>query len=178
MPLSGAEKYLENGTPSHLVIFTGLQNIWKDIGNKPQALEQSYGECVLPQYDGLKFKEVLRKIFDERDAFNYAFGVNLPLGMETNYPFPLPKRYNLIPPQLWMGKTKNKNEATTKLHRDVGDGYLGQIIGRKKLILYSPNQHEALYPVRGYNNFQPCLVDCDNPDFKSTRSLNLLLHMK
>jgi ribosomal protein L16 Arg81 hydroxylase len=56
------------------------------------------------------------------------------------------------------------NRVSTLLHRDSGDAFLAQIIGSKRLKLYSPDQTPFMYPFKSYNRDQPCWVNPWEPD--------------
>ncbi len=58
------------------------------------------------------------------------------------------------------------NQVSTLLHRDSGDAFLGQIIGRKRFKLYAPNQTPYMYVYKSYNRDQPCWVDPWAPDLE------------
>ena len=54
---------------------------------------------------------------------------------------------------------------TSSLHRDPLTGFLLQVIGRKRLDLYSADQEALVYPHRAYNNYQPCWFKPEAPDY-------------
>lgn len=71
---------------------------------------------------------------------------------------------DFIPPQLWLGAVPT-HIPTSSLHRDPHTGFLLQVIGRKRLDLYSADQADILYTHKAYNNYQPCWFKPENPDY-------------
>lgn len=72
---------------------------------------------------------------------------------------------DFVPPQLWFGAVATDVPATP-LHRDPLTGFLFQVMGRKRLDLYSADQAELLYPYKSYNTYQKCWFQPDKPDFE------------
>lgn len=94
----------------------------------------------------------------------YSYGCAVPEAMRAEFSFPYFDESNLSPKQLWIGTCSPL--LVTGLHRDARPVLLAQILGRKRVILYSPNQSEFMYARRAYNTYyQQCWVDPDNPDF-------------
>jgi hypothetical protein len=94
----------------------------------------------------------------------YTEGCTLPEAMRADF---MPHRFTLddyIEPQIWLGAVPVDVPASS-LHRDPLDGFLFQVMGRKKLVLYSPDQAPLLYPMKAWNNYQPCWVGkvCTTP---------------
>ncbi|WP_366658012.1 cupin-like domain-containing protein [Fodinicurvata sp. EGI_FJ10296] len=54
---------------------------------------------------------------------------------------------------------------TSSLHRDPLTGFLLQVIGRKRLDLYSADQAELIYPMKSYNLYQPCWFKPEAPNY-------------
>ncbi len=102
-----------------------------------------------------------------------AAQVTMPLAtaerlIETMQPDFLPGFFSLhdyTEPQIWLGSVPTDIPAST-LHRDPLDGLLYQFIGRKRLLLFAPDQADKLYPMRAWNNYQPCWVQPDRPDYE------------
>ena len=94
----------------------------------------------------------------------YTEGCFLPEPMHKDF---LPNHFtrdDYIEPQIWLGSVP-VNVPASSLHHDPLDGFLYQIMGRKKFILYAPDQAPYLYPMKAYNNYQPCWVKPEAPDF-------------
>lgn len=58
---------------------------------------------------------------------------------------------------------------TSSLHRDPLTGFLFQVMGRKRLDLYSADQADLLYPMKAYNLYQPCWFKPEAPDYNYHR---------
>lgn len=101
------------------------------------------------------------------DGFNkiYTEGCRLPEAMKKEFCPPYFTLHDYIEPQIWLGCVPVSTPASS-LHRDPYDGFLYQLIGRKKLIMYPPNQAGYLYPLKSYNNYQPCWVNPHEPDLQ------------
>jgi hypothetical protein len=94
----------------------------------------------------------------------YTEGCLLPEAMRSDF---LPLRFcrdDYTEPQIWLGSVPTETPASS-LHRDPLDGFLYQIMGRKRLILISPDQEDCVYPMKAWNNYQPCWVKPEAPDF-------------
>lgn len=98
-------------------------------------------------------------------AANYSVGVRLPqeVGKYFAPPFFDSEAYNT--PQLWMGAAAGE-EPVTALHRDCLTGVLCHLYGRKKFLLFSPDQAELVYPFKRFNAHQPCRVAPSAPNLE------------
>jgi hypothetical protein len=94
----------------------------------------------------------------------YTEGAALPEAMWPDFGPLFFDREDFIPPQLWLGAVPT-HIPTSSLHRDPLNGFLMQVIGRKRLDLYSADQAELLYPLKAYNLYQPCWFKPEAPDF-------------
>jgi hypothetical protein len=96
----------------------------------------------------------------------YSAGCPLSPQLAALFPFPIfpAGAYHPVA-QLWAG-VRREHTLVTPLHCDVAASFLAQIHGRKKVWLYAPWQRELLYPIDGFNTYQPCCVDAAQPDFK------------
>lgn len=111
----------------------------------------------------------LSEFLDALDASNdnlppYTLGSVMPPEMVGYFPAPFFDPTSFGPTQIWMGS--GANQISTLLHRDSGDAFLGQLIGRKNFKLYSPDQTPYLYVFKSYNRDQPCWVNPWEPDFE------------
>jgi hypothetical protein len=83
-----------------------------------------------------------------------------------------------IAPLMWIGSSGQR----TLLHRDPYHNFHSQIVGRKRWLLFAPDQDACLYPRRGYAGYQPCDVDPDDcdfatfPAFERAHSIEVILH--
>ncbi|WP_167856145.1 cupin-like domain-containing protein [Natronospirillum operosum] len=110
----------------------------------------------------------------------YTEGCALPEAMRSAFVPGYFSLHDYIEPQIWLGSVPVTMPAST-LHRDPMDGFLYQIMGRKRLILYSPDQAPLLYPMKAWNNYQPCWVSPEQPEyqrfprFKEAQRLEVIL---
>ena len=95
----------------------------------------------------------------------YTEGCALPIAMRSAFVPGYFSLHDYIEPQIWLGSVPVTIPAST-LHRDPMDGFLYQIMGRKRLILYSPDQAPLMYPRKAWNNYQPCWVSPEQPDYQ------------
>lgn len=95
----------------------------------------------------------------------YSAGCPLSPQLAALFPFPHFSTAGAYHPvaQLWAG-VRREHALVTPLHCDVAASFLAQIHGRKKFWLFAPWQHELLYPIGGFNTYQPCCVDAAQPD--------------
>ena len=98
------------------------------------------------------------------DASTYTNGSPLPAEMWDAFGPLYFDKEDFVPPQLWFGATPT-NRPATNLHRDTMTGFLHQVIGRKRLDLYSADQAPLVYPMKAYNSYQRCWFDPNAPDF-------------
>ena len=94
----------------------------------------------------------------------YSAGCPLSPQLAALFPFPIfaAGAYHPVA-QLWAG-VRREHKLVTPLHCDVAASFLAQVHGRKKFWLFPPWQHELLYPIGGFNTYQPCCVDAAQPD--------------
>ncbi|HEX6095456.1 MAG TPA: cupin-like domain-containing protein [Thermoanaerobaculia bacterium] len=96
---------------------------------------------------------------------NYSVGVSLPPECSKFFVPPFLDRGSFNTPQLWMGSAAGE-EPVTALHRDCQTGFLCHLYGRKKFLLYSPDQAELVYPFKRFNAHQPCRVVPSAPNLE------------
>lgn len=96
-----------------------------------------------------------------------AYSIGVPLSQQCWDYFvpPFFDREAFETPQLWMGAAKGE-EPVTALHRDCLTGFLCHLYGRKKFLLYSPDQAELVYPVKRFNGYQRCRVAPTAPNLE------------
>ena len=95
----------------------------------------------------------------------YTEGATLPKEMWPDFGPLFFDAEEFIPPQLWLGSVPT-HMPTSSLHRDPLTGFLLQVIGRKRLDLYSADQAPLLAPMKAYNNYQPCWFKPEDPDYE------------
>jgi hypothetical protein len=96
---------------------------------------------------------------------NYSVGVPLPQEFWNYFVPAFFDREAFNTPQLWMGSAAGQ-EPVTELHRDCLTGMLCHLYGRKKFLLYSPDQAELVYPFKRFNAHQPCRVAPSAPNLE------------
>lgn len=154
---------IEAGRPT---ISTGALDHWAlswDFG----YLNEHFGDIVIRSNLG---NTTLGEYIDRLDQPNpekipYTFGADLPQEMLEFFEPPLFAKESFAHAQLWMGCAPD--QISTLLHRDSGDAFLGQIIGRKRLILFAPDETEFLYTYKSYNRDQPCWYNAWERDFET-----------
>ena len=111
----------------------------------------------------------------------YTEGCLLPPQMIDDFLPHYFSKHDFSAPQIWLGSVPTDVPASS-LHRDPLDGFLYQIMGRKKIVLFSPDQAQYLYPMKSYNNYQPCWVKYESPNlndfplFKNAKPIEVVLH--
>lgn len=124
-------------------------------------------------------RDYVQAIRGESSA-NYSVGVSLPQECWDHFVPPFFEREAFNAPQLWMGAAAGQ-EPVTALHRDCLTGVLCHLYGRKKFLLYSPDQAELVYPYKRFNAHQPCRVAPSAPDleryplFAQARGIEVIL---
>ncbi len=165
-------------------LVTGLLDNWEFLSLSLEEIKQKYGKVKLrPKSSGDKvIYETLNDFIDQMEKSSnqvYTEGCDLPLVMRSKFQLPYLDWKHVNSPLLWMG-TKTGNTPCTGLHRDCHYGLLTNLFGRKRIVLYSPEQSENLYPVGAFNMFQSCAiwnVDQVNtnefPLFKNAKSIEV-----
>ncbi|WP_342051350.1 MULTISPECIES: cupin-like domain-containing protein [unclassified Cupriavidus] len=123
-----------------------------------ETLATSYGHCMLDI--GVSLGAVIARISAGEAV--YTHGCKAPDGLAAKVQGDFYGRGRWGIPQLWMGSRSSR--LVTGLHREVSSAFLVQVIGRKKLLLYRPDQHLFVYARRAHGSLQQCWVDPDEPD--------------
>ncbi|MCB9228021.1 MAG: cupin-like domain-containing protein [Deltaproteobacteria bacterium] len=95
----------------------------------------------------------------------YTNGCLIPDELHSHFPFGEFAKLSLHSVQLWLGSA-HKEKPITRLHCDFASSLLFQVMGKKTVDLYAPNQHKWLYLERSCNMYQPSLVQVHKPDYK------------
>ncbi len=159
------------------IIITGLEPTPPCDDWSLDRLEQEYGEAVVfmrSASDHVTMKRFVAELRNPGEGQvkggsslefkSYTEGSRLPDEMAGNFGTMYFETEDFVPPQLWFGAVATDVPATP-LHRDPLTGFLFQVIGRKRLDLYSADQAELLYPYKSYNTYQKCWFQPDKPDF-------------
>lgn len=184
-------KAMEDSRP---IIITGLEPTPPCHDWSLDRLEKEYGDVVAFMRSASDHV-TMRQFVEELRAFEstpseaksslefkaYTEGSRLPDEMWHNFGPMYFDREDFVPPQLWLGSVPT-NVPTTPLHRDPLTGFLFQVIGRKRLDLYSADQAQLLYPYKSYNNYQKCWFQPDQPNYEkypkaqAAKCLSIELH--
>ncbi|MCV3273396.1 cupin-like domain-containing protein [Roseobacter sinensis] len=167
---------LEAMEDSRPVIVSGLEPSPPCRDWSLERLEAEYGDVVVCMRSASDHV-TMRQFVDELRTFEntptkagsslefkaYTEGSGLPDEMWANFGPMYFDAEDFVPPQLWLGSVATGVPATP-LHRDPLTGFLFQVVGRKRLDLYSADQADLLYPYKSYNNYQKCWFQPDRPD--------------
>ncbi|MEX0371456.1 MAG: cupin-like domain-containing protein, partial [Tateyamaria sp.] len=176
------------------VILTGMETVPANGAWTLDTLVERYGDAIV-RVRSATHRQTMAEFVDELKAFQdnpyddmiegfvkpYTEGAALPEEMWADFGPPFFGREDFIPPQLWLGAVPT-HIPTSSLHRDPRTGFLTQVIGTKRLELYSADQADLVYPMKAYNNYQPCWFKPETPDFgiypnaARAHSLSVTLH--
>lgn len=178
-----AEK-ISHGIP---IIATDCLTGWETSSASLDELESRFGSIAVNATPGQKINMIA-------DLFTHMKNPPSPGGVFSKVTllsdaekslFPTPAFLNGFnvagAPQLWTASA-SLERPVTKMHRDGGTGFLGQIFGKKKLRLYSPDQSKYLYPKKAYNIAQACWVDIVEPtaktfpNYSQAKAIEVILH--
>lgn len=168
---------LEVMEESRPVVITGLEPTPPCRDWTIDKLAERYGDAVV-RVRSATHRQTMAEFVEELREFQknpyddmiegfvkpYTEGANLPEEMRADFGPLFFDREDFIPPQLWLGSVP-RHIPTSSLHRDPLTGFLLQVIGRKRLDLYSADQGDLIYPMKSYNNYQPCWFKPEDPDF-------------
>ena len=168
---------LEAMEQSMPVVITGLEPSPPCKDWTIDKLAQQFGDAIVRVRSATQqqtMKEFVKELKDfiatpydkmvEGFVKPYTEGAPLPEAMWEDFGPLFFNREDFMPPQLWLGAVPT-HIPTSSLHRDPHTGFLLQVIGRKRLDLYSADQADLLYPHKAYNNYQPCWFKPEDPDY-------------
>ena len=177
-------EHLREGVP---IIATDSLRHWRFLRMELEQIKDVFGDIMLPPIvDDAIVREVTLSEFIGRMQKHtgnkvYTEGCELPAALKAKFSFPFFNDSVFSPPQLWLG-TKSGKQPCTRLHRDCTHNFLGQLIGRKRIVFYSPDQSDYLYPQTAFNTYQPCHVTHGDrvdihkfPLFRHAKPLEVLL---
>ena len=143
-----------------------LAQLMQDYGDEPlQVRSKDEHETVSQFIQRMGAAHLHTGKIVEGHTKAYTEGCALPAAMAPEFVPAYFSLHDYIEPQIWLGNVPT-NVAASSLHRDPMDGFLYQVMGRKKLLMYSPDQAPLLYPMKAYNNYQPCWVKPEEPDLE------------
>jgi hypothetical protein len=104
-----------------------------------------------------------RRAFEAASLGDYSGGAAATTAMREALAWPAlpPAAFSGV--QLWAGQSRTGVELT-RLHCDPLTSLLAQLVGHKQLLLFSPQEHDRLYPMDAFNGHQPCRVNPRRPD--------------
>ncbi len=167
-------EHMEDSSP---IVITGLEPTPSRQSWTVDKLAERYGDAVV-RVRSATHRQTMAEFVRELKEFEtnpyddmiegfvkpYTEGAHLPEEMWPDFGPLFFDREDFIPPQLWLGSVPT-HIPTSSLHRDPMTGFLLQVIGSKRLDLYSADQADLLYPMKSYNNYQPCWFRPEAPDF-------------
>jgi Cupin-like domain len=170
---------MRSSTP---LVMTGTLDAWAVSTWSFDRLHAEYGHVPLGLFGP---RRTLGAFVDDvrnapREHGGYTHGCPLPEALSVVFQPPLFPR-EAVRSQLWMG-VGAEGRLTTRLHRDLTDTLLAQIIGTKRIVMYSPDQASNLYPFKNFNGHQQCWVDPSAPNvdrfprFSDAQPVEVVLH--
>lgn len=168
-----------------MVITNALEH-WEILGKNFDYVKSRYGHLHLRPVIGQSGAEyeTLDEFVEKIENSNgiYTEGCDLPPALWSRFQLPYFETSSLSTPQIWMG-SKSGDKPCTNLHRDCINGMLANVFGKKKIIFFSPDQTQNMYPVKAFNNYQPCeITDVCNvntekfPRFKEAKNIEVVLN--
>ncbi len=147
-----------------IIVQGGLEGWDEAFGWTIATLAQHFGDVRVQSTLGIStLGEFCAHLADDDgQAPPYTIGSSLPAELCGFFPPPFFDPASFGPAQLWLGSGPGR--ISTLLHRDSGDAFLGQLIGRKEFKMYSPDQTPFMYVRKSYNRDQPCWVNPWEPD--------------
>ncbi|MHA7878860.1 MAG: cupin-like domain-containing protein [Saccharospirillum sp.] len=143
-----------------------LQRLVAEYGDVPLRVRSAnHKETVAEFISRLTSAESSSQPIIDGHTKAYTEGCALPEPMHKDFMPNHFSRDDYIEPQIWLGSVP-VNVPASSLHHDPLDGFLYQIMGRKKVMLYAPDQASYLYPMKAYNHYQPCWVKPESPDYE------------
>ncbi len=182
---------IEDGIPA---IITGLEPSPPCKDWTVERLVEKYGECVVcirsadeqitMRELGAQMKEFERNPELENNPNRdkaYTEGAVMPEEMWDDFGPMFFDREDFIPAQLWLGSVSTESPATG-LHCDPTTGFLFQVMGRKRLELYSADQADCVYPKKAHSYYQTCWFNPNRPNYdafpkaREAKELSVVLH--
>jgi hypothetical protein len=159
-----------------------------------ERLVEKYGDTILcvrsagQQVTMREFAEQMRRFEKDPELENdpaldkaYTEVARMPAEMLDDFGPMFFDREDFIPAQLWLGSVSNSTPATG-LHCDPSTGFLFQVMGRKRLELYSADQADRLYVKKAYSYYQTCWFNPNRPNYevfpkaRKAKAISVTLH--
>lgn len=143
-----------------------LDRLEAEYGDVPLRVRSADNKETMAEFIArVRATDVMDDKIIEGHTKAYTEGCFLPEPMHSDFLPSYLSRNDYSDPQIWLGSVPI-NVPASSLHRDPLNGFLYQIIGRKKLIMYAPDQAAFLYTMKAFNNYQPCWVAPEKPDYQ------------
>jgi hypothetical protein len=161
------------------LLISGILDEWEVSKWNPKSLESHFG-----RYQAVSYLPWTIRNYTMANAAKYSGGAGLPGALAAHFhpPSALQSAVPLGFPQLWLGSSQSEAKAVTGMHADCVHGFLCHVFGRKKLLLYSPDQEQLLYPFRAFNMYRACWTGPDvmnderYPLFRQARPIEVILN--
>jgi hypothetical protein len=149
------------------IVATGAIDHWEARSWSLADWTEKLRDVPLRVKSTMEFDTVVDYVKAIRGESSALYSIGVPLSQQCWDYFvpPFLNREAFETPQLWMGAAAGE-EPVTALHRDCLTGFLCHLYGRKKFLLYSPDQAEFVYPSKRFNGYQPCRVAPSAPDLE------------
>lgn len=165
---------IQDGLPT---IVTGLEPTPPCKDWTIDRLVQKYGDsivCVRSATEKVTMRDLAAQMrrFEENPELEqdpsldkaYTEGAQMPREMWDDFGPMFFDREDFVPAQLWLGSVST-NIPATGLHCDPLTGFLFQVIGRKRIELYSADQAKLLYPKKAFSYYQSCWFNPHAPRY-------------
>jgi len=177
---------LEHCTPLHLrnilewpEVHWTLDDWCEQEGTKLLPLQSvSGGYLSVAEFVGALTRKLA--VGDTDTVSSYTAGCLLPPEWEARFRLPRLPADAFSPGQLWFGR-QCTHSPVTPLHCDLDHSFLAQVLGCKRVRLFSPALEQELYAFDTFNSFRPCRVDVGTPDlnrhprFANARGVDMVL---
>ena len=142
-------------------LVSNITHQWSLANAEISTICELIGKTPVFYHDALKKDILLEDILANNSAseFNefYSGGMTLPGKLKKYFPPIFFERNELTEAQLWTGKVRDTSLPVTNLHRDMSTGFLGQIVGRKRIVLFPPYEVDKLDMLPCSTTSQKCM---------------------
>lgn len=164
------------------VILTGLMEDWPARRWSMESLRRTYGDRMVTAvrtrdgdvehdartgipYEAIRFGAYLDMLEGDAPATRYMVFPVEDVLPELMHDFVLPVYCRAAPwfrARFWLSAAKTRSP----LHRDPPDNLFAQIFGRKRFVLFAPDESRHLYPHRFWSGLPDfSRVDAERPDY-------------
>ena len=129
-----------------------------------EDLLNQYGDVVVKNNIRTRRNLALREFLECSFGSSYSQGCAIPNELKNIFTFPFITSQQDRIVQLWAG-FRTDGKPLTPIHLDAHHSFLAHVHGIKKVLLFSPDQFEYLYPQKGMLYSQACFVDSHSPNY-------------